>query len=89
MISVKCINIKRVDRGNLKAFADVELDLSGVRLLTMRAVRVVQQEGQKAWVSMAAQQGRDNRWHLINLIHYKPLKDDIKQAVLAAYEELA
>lgn len=89
MISVECRNIKQVtDRGNLRAFADVDFYLSGKWFQLMRAVRVVQQEGQKAWVSMPAQKGRDGRWHTITSFS-DDIKNDIKAVVLAAYAKLA
>ena len=77
--------IKRIDKGSLRAFATVTV---GGRL-TIHSIRVIQ-EGQVAWVSMPqnevkSQVGGKSKWFPIVEIHEQTLKQQISEAVLAAW----
>ena len=67
--------------GNLKAFADVQIDG-----LTVKGFRVIQQSGQRAWVSVPQQQAKDGRYFNIVEFADKAELDLVRQAVLAAFE---
>jgi hypothetical protein len=45
------------DQGNLRAFVDVQTGP-----FTIRGVRIIQQEGQRAYANLPQQQGKDGRW---------------------------
>lgn len=66
--------------GNLKAVANVQLGTS----LIIRGVRVVQQPGQRPWVSMPAQKNGE-KWLTVIEITNLALKEAIASAVLAAW----
>lgn len=68
-IKARFIRIKFVTRGNLRAFADVELFVpnSGTNsaFLLLRGVRVIHEAGKKAWVQMPHQQGANGYYYPI------------------------
>jgi len=66
--------------GNLKAMATVQIGTS----IVIRGVRVVQQPGQRAWVSMPAQKNGE-KWFTVVEITKPALKEAISTAVLAAW----
>lgn len=66
--------------GNLKAVATVQIGTS----IVIRGVRIVQQLGQRAWVSMPAQKNGE-KWFTVIEITKPALKEAIASAVLAAW----
>jgi DNA-binding cell septation regulator SpoVG len=67
--------------GNVKAFID--LRLGG---LTILGAKIVQQEGQRAWVGMPSQKSPDGKWRPIIVVDSKPLRERISETVLAAWQ---
>lgn len=79
--------IKLVQRGNLRGFADVELSLHGWPFLLLRGVRIVQQDGQKAWVQMPVQRSDVNgKFYPIARSLDPDMFASLKQVVLDAYQ---
>lgn len=66
--------------GNLKATATVQIGTS----IVIRGVRIVQQPGQRPWVSMPAQKNGE-KWFTVIEITKPALKEAIASAVLAAW----
>jgi DNA-binding cell septation regulator SpoVG len=88
MKTVVVENIRPVDAGNLKAFASIMLG-GKVRI---NDVRVIQQPGQRAWVSMPArsyEKDGQRKWAPIVELMDGPLKGQISNAVLEEFERLA
>jgi DNA-binding cell septation regulator SpoVG len=73
-------------KGNLKAFADITIGGS----LAIHGCRIVQQQGQQAWVSMPQSEymknGKKNYYPIVKVLD-KQLQADIERAILAAYEK--
>jgi DNA-binding cell septation regulator SpoVG len=83
---VKVDSIKRIDRGSLRAFATVTI----ADKLTIHSIRIVQQAGQAAWVSLPqsevkAADGGKSKFFPIVEISDAALKDQVINAVLAEY----
>jgi DNA-binding cell septation regulator SpoVG len=83
--TLRVLALRRVERGTLKASADVALGQN----LTLYDLRVIQQPGQRAWVSPPQREWTDAQGQR----RYTPLVDlrgdlriRIERAVLAAYE---
>jgi hypothetical protein len=79
-------NIRRVSKGSLQAFADVQI--GGI---LVRDFRIVQQVhlGQKAWVSPPQKEwtGDDGKKRYAPIIELSArLKQAVEQAILAAWE---
>ena len=74
-------------RGNLRGFADVELSLHGWQFLLLRGVRIVQQDGQRAWVQMPHQRSTvDGNFYPIAKSLDPELFTSLKTVVLDAYQ---
>jgi len=73
------------DKGNLRAFADVEVNSTFI----LHSCRVIQQPGQRPWVSMpqaeVLKDGKKLYYPIVKILD-KQLEAEIKQAVLSAYE---
>ncbi len=67
--------------GNLRAFADVKIGP-----VEIKGFRVIQQPGQKAWVSVPQQQSREGRY--FNMVDFDDmaLLDRVRATVLSAWE---
>jgi DNA-binding cell septation regulator SpoVG len=78
------IEVLRIHRlhggGSVKAFVD--LRLGG---LSIFGAKIVQQEGQRAWVGMPSQKSADGKWRLIVAVDSKPLRERISAVVLDAW----
>jgi DNA-binding cell septation regulator SpoVG len=77
--------MKQAAGGNLRAFVDVGLGPS----IVIRGFRVIQQAGQKPWVSPPQQEyaGADGKRHYSPIVELAGnLKREIEQAILAAWE---
>lgn len=72
-------------KGNLRAFADVEVNSTFI----LHSCRVIQQPGQRPWVSMpqaeVLKDGQKPYYPIVKILD-KQLEAEIKQAVLSAYE---
>lgn len=68
--------------GNLHAFATVR-----VGPWILHSIRIVQQPGQRAWISLPQQQGRDGRWWPVLQCDDGELDRRVKAAVLEAWQE--
>jgi DNA-binding cell septation regulator SpoVG len=83
---VRVDSVRRVDKGSLRAFATVTI----AGKLTIHSIRIVQQAGQAAWVSLPqsevkAADGGKSKYFPIVEIGDAALKDQVINAVLAAY----
>ena len=82
---VDVLDVQRFsDKGNLKAFADIRLG----RSVKVYGFRVVQQPGQKAWVSPPQRtwQGNDGKAKYAPIVELLgDFKEEVEQAILAAY----
>jgi DNA-binding cell septation regulator SpoVG len=76
---IEVLAIRRLDgKSNVKAFVD--LRLGGI---TLKGCKIVQQDGQKAWLAMPAVKS-DHGWN--NVIELsKPLRERVTEVVLAAW----
>lgn len=83
--NVRVTRIKPVvGKGNLKAFIDIVIG----DYISIHGCRVIQQEGQRPWVSMPQSEhvkdGQKKYYTVIKILD-KRLKHDIHEAILAAY----
>ena len=85
------VNVEQIkpitNAGNLKAFATVNV----AGRIRISDVRVIQQAGQSAWVSMpsrAYEKDGQRKWAPIVEIQDEKLKDEISEAVLAEFRKL-
>jgi DNA-binding cell septation regulator SpoVG len=73
--------------GALRAFADVKLGC-----IVIKSCRIVQQDGQKAWVALPQQplrpkaDGSGSGWVSLVEITNRQVLDELRRAVLAAWE---
>jgi DNA-binding cell septation regulator SpoVG len=86
MSAVTVDEIKRIERGTLRAFVTVTL----AGKLRIHSVRIVQQPGQAAWVSMPqnevkSQEGGKSKYYPTVEVTDENLKRQISEAVLAAW----
>jgi DNA-binding cell septation regulator SpoVG len=83
---IEVLSVKTVQgQGNLKAFASIRIGA-----LEIHGLRVVQQRGQRAWVSMPqVESERDGKkcYYPMMKIHDKGLKQAITEAVLEAWQK--
>jgi DNA-binding cell septation regulator SpoVG len=81
--SIEIVALKPLDRGNLKAFASVRL--GGV---VVHDLRVVQQPGQRPWVSLPQREyEKDGQKKFTPIVELtEPLKREVSRLVLAAWE---
>ncbi|HOT82895.1 MAG TPA: hypothetical protein PLQ12_06305 [Candidatus Defluviicoccus seviourii] len=79
-LAVRVIDVKAVEGcGNLRAYATV-----AVGPLLIHGCRVVQQPGQRAWVSLP-QTKSGERWFAVVEVEDRALKEAISAAVLDAW----
>ena len=79
------IAIRHIDKGTVRAIADVGLGPS----LTLKEFKVIQQTGQRAWVSPPSRewQSTDGKRHFTLLVELTgSLRKRVEQAVLEAWE---
>ena len=84
-MNIKVISLKQINRGSLKAFVDIRIDNG----LTIKDFRIVQQAGQKPWVSVPQQEytGRDGERKFKSLVLLSDdLKKQVSSVVLKSYE---
>lgn len=67
--------------GNLKAFASVQLGP-----VILDGFRVIQQPGQKAWVSVPREKGADGNYYNRVYFEHDGDLDTVRSAVLSAWE---
>jgi len=75
-----------IGKGNLKAFVDIVID----DIISIYGCRVIQQEGQRPWVSMPQieyQKNGQKKYFAVIKILDKKLKEDIDDAILTAYKD--
>jgi DNA-binding cell septation regulator SpoVG len=78
---IEVLRIHRLDGGGaVRAFVDLK-----VGGLTIFGAKVVQQEGQRAWVGMPSQKSADGKWRPIVVVDSKPLRERISAIVLDAW----
>ncbi len=79
-------HVRLVDKGNLKAFASIAID----NVLTIHDCRIVQQVGQKAWVSLPQREyqidGVRKYAPIVEVERNSPTHRRIEQVILAAWE---
>ena len=79
-LAVRVLDVKPVEgHGNLRAFATI-----GVGPFIVHGCRVVQQPGQRAWVSMPQTKSGDRWWPVVE-VEDRALKDAISETVLRAW----
>lgn len=79
-LSVTVIKVTPVPTpGNLRAFADVQIGP-----LVVTGCRVIQQPGQRPWVSMPQTQADDGRWFPVLRTDDDLLRAQVRDRVLAA-----
>lgn len=82
MSAIEVLDVRRVENGgNLKALATVKTGC-----LKTHGWRVIQQPGQRAWVSVPQEQDRNGRWHNRLEVTNPTVLEQIRGAVLAAWE---
>jgi DNA-binding cell septation regulator SpoVG len=82
------VEVKKMERGQLKAFADVTLSTS-LGEITMRGFRVVQKDDQPAWVALpTSSYTKDGKIVNTQLLEIsRNLKRQLCDAVLAEYHK--
>jgi DNA-binding cell septation regulator SpoVG len=84
---VEVLEVRRVDAGSLKAFAKVKLGC-----IVLHGCRVVQQDGQKAWVALPQTplrkraDGSGGGWMAVVEITNRQVMDQLRDAVLEAWQ---
>jgi len=83
-MGVQVVRIRRVEKGSLKAFATVMIDR-----ITIRGFRIVQQEWQRAWVSVPqVEYMKDGEKKYAPIVILPDaLKREVDQAVLEAWRK--
>ena len=83
MPEIRVLKIKKIEKGALQAFVDVEIGE-----VQIKGFRVVKQSGQGAWVSVPqTEQVKSGEKRYCNLIELPDdLKRKVQEAVLAAWE---
>jgi DNA-binding cell septation regulator SpoVG len=82
---VRILSLKPSAGGNLKAFVDVQVGTS----LTIYGFRLIQQSGQKPWISAPQRTwtGDDGKPRYAPILELKgELKREVEQAILSAWE---
>lgn len=79
---VEVLELRLVQHGSIRAYARIK-----VGALTIAGVKVIQQPGQRAWVRLPDQQGKDGHWFPVVACSSPTLENAIHQAVLAAYRQ--
>lgn len=85
MATIEVLKIKPIAKGSLRAFVSVKL--GGV---TVHDCRIVQQDGQNAWVSMPTReyQGQDGKKKYAPIVELSDtLKAEVNRVVLLAWEK--
>jgi DNA-binding cell septation regulator SpoVG len=78
---IEVLEVRRIiGEGNLRAFAAVRLGA-----VVIRGCRIVQQPGQKAWVSLPQQKSGDRYYPVVEITR-KELLDQVREAILEAWE---
>jgi DNA-binding cell septation regulator SpoVG len=72
--------------GNVKAFASVAI--GSPPSITINGCKIIQQPGQRAWVSMPTYKGDDGKWHHIVWVDNAQLKQALTETILAAWQDL-
>lgn len=80
---VEVLEIRPASHGSVRAYARVK-----VGALTISNVKIIQQDGQRAWVKLPDQQSKDGRWFPIVTCSSPTLENAISEAVLAAWREV-
>ncbi len=84
--AVEVISVKHINKGSLRAFATVKV----ANKLTIHSVRIIQQDGQEAWVSMpqteapSANGGKPRYFPIVEILDDN-LKKQISDAVLGSW----
>ena len=83
MPEIRVLKIKKIEKGALQAFVDVEIGQ-----VHIKGFRVVKQPGQAAWISLPqAEYVKNGEKRYANLIELpNDLKRKVQDAVLAAWE---
>lgn len=79
---ITVLQVRRMEMGNLRALIDVR-----VGPFTIKGVRVVQQDGQAAWVTLPQQQDKNGNWWPIIKCDDKELENSIKDLSLDAWKK--
>lgn len=79
MSAIQVLAIRKLDgKSTVKAFVDIQI--GGV---TLKGCKIVQQDGQSAWLAMPSVKGNHGWTNTVELS--KPLRDRVNEAVLAAW----
>ena len=79
--SIAVLSIKPIDKGNLRAFADIQLG----ETLIISGCRVIQQPNQRAYVALPQAENNGKFYPVITAVD-KRFKEAVEQNVLAAWE---
>jgi DNA-binding cell septation regulator SpoVG len=82
--SVEVIDLRLASAGSVRAYARIR-----VGPLAISGVKVIQQQGQRAWVKLPDQQSKDGKWFPVVTCSSPTLEEAISSAVLQAYREVA
>jgi DNA-binding cell septation regulator SpoVG len=81
--SVEVIDLRLASAGSVRAYARIR-----VGPLAISGVKVIQQQGQRAWVKLPDQQSKDGKWFPVVTCSSPTLEAAISSAVLNAYREV-
>lgn len=86
LFEVRVEKIHLVGKGSLRAFADVRVEPLG---WVIRGFRIIQQPGQKAWVSVPQREYRDNghRKYAQEVLMSKAHRQRVEEIILNEWEK--
>lgn len=78
---IQVLNIRPINKGNLKAFAEIQLG----ETLIISGCRIIQQPGQRAYVAFPQNEANGKFYPVVTAVD-KRFKEALEQKVLAAWE---
>jgi len=80
---IEVLEIRPAHQGSVRAYARIK-----VGAFAISGCKVIQRDGQRAWVKLPDQQSKDGRWFPIVTCSSPTLENAISEAVLTAWQEL-
>lgn len=78
---VTVVSIRPIDKGNLRAFAEIQLG----ETMIISGCRIIQQPGQRAYVAFPQNESNGKFYPVVSAVD-KRFKEAVEQKVLAAWE---
>lgn len=78
---IQVLSIRPIDKGNLKAFAEIQLG----ETLIISGCRIIQQPGQRAYVAFPQNEANGKYYAVVTAVD-KRFKEAVEQKILAEWE---